>query len=82
MLSSDSPDPPQSGGEVLQPKLPYVRPRFHLKVRRPPMPKRRPSYVNVGVSLTGSVDTRTDGNRPGSPDPFGNVGGSPLLTRN
>ncbi|KAI6148437.1 hypothetical protein BKA82DRAFT_992219 [Pisolithus tinctorius] len=57
--------------DPIQPK--HARPRFRLKVRRPPMPKRRLSYVYAGGPFTGSVDRRTeDGKWPGSPDPFRN----------
>ncbi|KAI5988045.1 hypothetical protein EDD15DRAFT_2199218 [Pisolithus albus] len=55
--------------DPIQPR--HVRPRLRLKVRRPPMPKRRLSYVYAGGPFTGSVDRRTeDGEWPGSPDPF------------
>jgi len=79
ILSSDDPDPPQPAVEAIQPKFPYARPRFRLKVRRPPMPKRRLSYAHAGAPLSGAVDRKTeDGNWPGSPR---NVCSSPFAGR-
>ncbi|KAL4071343.1 hypothetical protein V8B97DRAFT_2007306 [Scleroderma yunnanense] len=76
IISSDDPDPPQSTPEALQPKIPYARPRFRLKVRRPPMPKRKLSYVPVGLPFPGTVNRKSEnGDWPGYPDPFEN---SPL----
>ncbi|KAI6125523.1 hypothetical protein EV401DRAFT_2068269 [Pisolithus croceorrhizus] len=57
--------------DPIRPK--HARPRLRLKVQRPPMPKRRLSYVYAGSPFTGSVDRRAeDGEWPGSPDPFRN----------
>lgn len=79
ILSSDDPDPPQPAVEAIQPKLPYARPRFRLKVRRPQMPKRRLSYVHAGAPFPGTVNRKIeDGNWPGSPR---NVCSSPFAGR-
>lgn len=68
-IISPTEDSSPSVVDPIQPR--HVRPRLRLKVRRPPMPKRRLSYVYAGGPFTGSVDRRTeDGEWPGSPDPF------------
>ncbi|KAG1716223.1 hypothetical protein ID866_963 [Astraeus odoratus] len=66
----DSPGPVV---EPIQPKPSSTRPRFRLKVRRPPMPKRRLSYVHVGAPFLINLDRQLeDVDRPGSPDPLRN----------
>ncbi|KIJ66060.1 hypothetical protein HYDPIDRAFT_166992 [Hydnomerulius pinastri MD-312] len=55
----------------IQPKR-ASRTRLRLKVRRPPMPKRRLSYVHVGGPMAVDGETHSfDGDWPGSPSPVG-----------
>ena len=65
------PPPTHTSPDPLQPRLP--QPRLRLKVRRPPMPKRRSSYTYFPgpLPLTGGMDP--DERWPGSPRPFVNV---------
>ncbi|KAF9222458.1 hypothetical protein BS17DRAFT_190161 [Gyrodon lividus] len=69
-------EPLSESGNVspLHPKS-LPRPRLRLKVRRPPMPKRRLSYIHIGGPLPYSGDNDTAGQWPGSPSPIEN--GSP-----
>ncbi|KIJ05270.1 hypothetical protein PAXINDRAFT_21452 [Paxillus involutus ATCC 200175] len=69
-------DPLSESGHtsLLQPKS-ISRPRLRLKVRRPPMPKRRLSYIHVGGPLSYSKDIERARQWPGSPSPIEN--GSP-----
>lgn len=65
------PAPKHSSPSPLQ--LKYPQPRLRLKVRRPPMPKRRTSYIYVPDPLpyTGGMDP--DERWPGSPRPIARV---------
>jgi hypothetical protein len=67
-------DPLSESGHtsLLHPKS-ISRPRLRLKVRRPPMPKRRLSYIHVGGPLSYSKDIERARQWPGSPSPIENV---------
>ena len=66
------PTPPSSG--PLQPKC--SPPRLRLKVRRPPMPKRRLGYTYIPDPLPHSGGMDPDERWPGSPRSFANVSSS------
>ncbi|KAI9568886.1 hypothetical protein HD554DRAFT_2096478 [Boletus coccyginus] len=63
-----APTAPTAG--LLQPRCPP--PRLRLKVRRPPMPKRRLSYTYIPDPLPHSEGMDPDERWPGSPRPFAN----------
>ncbi|KIK96339.1 hypothetical protein PAXRUDRAFT_10878 [Paxillus rubicundulus Ve08.2h10] len=74
-LSEDFITPPSdslSESEHVSPLQPnsVSRPRLRLKVRRPPMPKRRLSYIHVGGPLSYSRDIESARQWPGSPSPI------------
>lgn len=65
------PSPPRRSPGLLQPRIP--QPRLRLKVRRPPMPKRRLSYTYIPDPLPHSGGMESDEYWPGSPRPITNV---------
>lgn len=65
------PAPAPSSPGVLEPR--FSQPRLRLKVRRPPMPKCRPSYTYISGPLPCDEDVEPDERWPGSPRPIVNV---------
>jgi hypothetical protein len=65
------PPPTHPSPGPLEPRFP--QPRLRLKVRRPPMPKRRISYIYIADPLAHSGGHAPDERWPGSPRPFANV---------
>lgn len=65
------PPPTHPSPGPLHPRFP--QPRLRLKVRRPPMPKRRISYIYIEDPPPHSGGMDPDEGWPGSPRPFANV---------